>query len=194
MSLSRLAYEPVSGKLNAGYRLNSLKPIDAIFGGTGSNTGSVKTSNTTYSVTVTATANTTLTAPTSGTLIARGNTVSTNMTVWSSGNVAETFTIPITYTKMDSFVLLKLGPIIHTMGATGIITGTLPTIINPATNDVLVYTGTGSVNSTGSFMPTALTESSGVGTLSVYNGLALGPFTSTNIVYVQQTSMVYYTS
>lgn len=194
MSVRQLTYEPVSGKLNAGYGLNSLKPIDPIFGGTGSNTGSVKTSNTTYSVTVTATANTTLTAPTSGTLIARGNTVSTTITGYSSGNVAETFPIPITYTKMDSFVLLKVGQIGHTMVATGRITATLPALINPATNDILTFPVRGTVNSTGTLMIMEVNESSGTGTVVIHNGITLSTFTSTNAVTVDETSVVYYTS
>lgn len=187
-------YEPVSGKLATGYQLNSLKPLEAAFGGTGANTGCVKTSNTTYSVVVTATANTTLTAPTTGTLIARGNTVSTTLTAHSSGDVAETFSIPVTYTKMDTFVLLKVGPISHIMGATGIITATLPTILVPAANDVLVYTGSGSVNGSGIFPIISLNESAGTGTLNIYNGLALDTFASPNIFYVNQTTLVYYTS
>lgn len=72
MSVQRISYEPASGKLDAGYRHDSKKPIPIAFGGTGANSfssaGLVASGNTSYAVTLTPTANTTLTLPTTGTL------------------------------------------------------------------------------------------------------------------------------
>lgn len=93
MSIQPIVYEPVSGKLNAGYRANSLKPLAPEFGGTGSTTGVVKTSSTTYSVTVTATANTTLTVPTSGTLATTADVASLIASSASSSQTKQNVTV-----------------------------------------------------------------------------------------------------
>lgn len=100
MSLQLKAYEPVSEKLNAGYRHNSLKPLPVEFGGSGSNTGAVLTNSTTYTATMTLTANTAVTLPTSGTLVTTADLPSsqTKKTLSNAPVILDTSTTVVTTT------------------------------------------------------------------------------------------------
>lgn len=196
MSLQSIAYEPVSGKINVGYRHNSLKPLSAEFGGTGSNTGVVKTSSTTYSVTMTPTANTSLTLPTSGTLLAAAGAVSTSISVVPAADAP--ITVPIIYVKQGKIATVYMNTITHTMASSGPFIADIPNAILPGTAMSGIFLVYGIVSTivfaSPSPTPQALilqVNQSGATNQFVWSTLSGGGFTAGDTITVYFTTINY---
>lgn len=191
MSLQPIVYEPVSGKLNAGYRANSLKPLAPEFGGTGSTTGVVKTNITSYTATMTLTGNTALTLPTSGTVLTTSNVVNTTLTVINSANSSDTLSLPISYCITNKIATVRFFSYSKTIATTGILNAALPLALAPPDETSQLWTVPGSVNSVGVATVFSVVNSGGLNILEIANGFSRSTFPAANVVITQPTVIQY---